>query len=625
MRSLRKASLLFLTLYLSSAAVAQSEAGGNHGDPFRKEWRRQKLRTREILKKMTVDRLLPNAAPEVRDWLSEKGPNGKSKLEMLEEELAASEIDFVEITKENPEGHNPDHTCAQTDPKPGAKIWISKIDCGHISPSKMWEVLVGDTTHHFNFGDEFSDYVSMAVVQGYKFHAETDPTFALRERYRGIYRGKQTILTLDVSKAQPLKLTGGLEIDLSRLPALGGSGSKYGTSGNYSSFSYSTWTEGIGKDSNGKLGYGELEGTRRYHSKGLNLSLSIAIDSENDAVLVQGYRDVKGRGYDETDSESFTIAMLYYAPTPEEIEAKRIATNTAGLLAVLDKPSQQFQPGDEAKAIELYKAGVNVNFADLAQKAVRRRFWKLVDMTASYIPKDVDLSNLVFTAVASWDPGLLKKILERDYLKEHIKFDSKQNYRTAMGEVIYQLYDPQYKSTLAEREARLVPLIETLLEAGVTTKENITDIINVPRRPLSSVVGHFGISAKAAEALIKKMPEGEIMAPDDKDRTPYDYMAFYWNILRTQCGPIAEKTPKAKAKYDSMDERFRAVYTMMKAAGHNGERRGCFYYDTSQNHPVCEYDEKSDTFRFWLEINYRTKPRNWAQGSQPPAYWDICG
>ena len=267
-----------------------------NADPFRLEWRQEKLATEEILQRLKVESLLGSSGNDVREYLSKKNARGETKMSLLASELEASDLKFTEVTAANPEGHNPDLSCAYSDPREKAPIIISKTDCGELKSNQIRQTLIKSVLLHFgDIDDELSDYVSVAIVDSYNVRAATDASFVLYDRYRdSSTTNNPTVLKIDVASKQVIGFSGGLNVAFSGVSTLHGKNGSFRASGQYDSFSCRTWTEGIGKNSDGSLGYGELEGTSRRHSVPLKASIEIRVLSRHKMIQVEGFYEVKG-------------------------------------------------------------------------------------------------------------------------------------------------------------------------------------------------------------------------------------------------------------------------------------------------------------------------------------------
>lgn len=615
MRSLSVVLAVLCGLSFAQNGFGQAEVG-NHGDPFRKEWRRQVLKTREILKKMSPERLLPSASPEAVEWLTvTKGPAGESAFALMEADLAASELVFVE-------GHNTDKTCAQTDRTAKAAIRISKLDCGKLPAHKIWEVLIGDVAHHFDLGDDMTDYISLAIVEGYRFYAETDPTFALKNRYRGLFHGLPTILEINTKTAKLSRLHGGLNMDVSSLPGLSGVvGEGSGANKNSSSDGYANWLESIGlRGDTENATRGELATMRRYRTQNDYITITIRIDPVTDSILLEGCQPEGREGGDH-----FAIAMVYFAPTPEEIEAQRLQKNSSELAALLTAPG--WNDAAEDRALNLLAAGVEPgSIQEALSHALHLRAWRLVDTTASMLPGDTKFGGrFIYWAMDQHDAQLLEKTLLHPALKTRHDLKAERNSRTAVGEILRSLYDTGAGPSFWQREASHAAMLTVLFQAGIDPAAKITNIINTPRQALSSAVAHVTVSPAIVKAILEKLPAGAVMQPDERDRTAVDYMSLFWNLTKDHCHAAA-LSDEAKENLKGVLARYDEVWNMLLAAGHDGKRRGCIYYDrTNINRPVCHWDDSTKRFSLSLRTEFNTKPRNWAPGSTISGNWDICG
>ena len=600
-------------VFLCSIALSR-EIADNHGDPFQKQWRRQKTKTVSLIRKMDSSRLLPNASAKVRKWLSEISPNGETKFELIATELENSPLIFSKVTPENPEGHNPDRTCAQTGKTPYSPIQISKVDCGNIESEEMLEVLIGEAIHHFGEGDDFSDEVSASIFDGYQYYTNNDPMFIIEKRYAGRFMGKDTTLTIDIKKGTLKQIRGGLNLNLTNLPPLQGTDLMFRTTGECGSYIYYTYDEHL-------LSGKEVPGTRRYHRVGLNCTITIEVNKDTDSISLRGtferrHPDKLGKKVEE----NFNFSMLYSPPTPQELEEERLLKNTSALYKILSKKPLEILPTDEDTTLALVKSGVKKDFQYLVTGALNQRFWKLLDLLVPQIPENVTIKDILFSAIDSNDENHFQKILSYEPLKRHIQLEAERNAFTPLGTILNSVTGKTLAAVSAQDKKAAI-MAQAILEAGVKTTAPITRSVSVPRLPLNYLTANFVIPVELMKALTQKMSPQEINAYDERKRTSYDYLAMHWSYLAIHCKAPSEK---AKATLELLLENHRAAYRLLVAAGHDGKRRGCLYYDLPQGvERACEWNESSGRFSVHYKTNFSTEPQNWV-GERPMGY-DICG
>lgn len=619
---MRRYILVALNLILFSQVAT---ALNFNADPFRLEWRKEKLATEEILQRIKVSSLLGSSGNDVIEYLSRKNSSGEIKMDLLADELEASELKFTEVTAANPDGHNPDLSCAYSEAKAKAPIFISKTDCGELKSDQIRQTLIKSILLHFgDIDDELSDYVSVAIVDSYNVRAATDASFVLYERYRdSSTTTNPTILKIDVASKKVIGLSGGLNLSLSDLPGLYGKNGSFRTRGEYDSFGCRTWTEGIGKNPDGSLGYGELEGTSRRHSVPLKASIEIRVLPRHKMIQVEGYYEVQGSKC-ETDDRSFSFTMDYYPPTAEEIEAARVAKNTDALFGLLNSPVSEASPERQQRALDLIAAGIqNGRTEEILRQAITQKYWDLVNRAASELPADKKLPDVLFALLKSPDVENLKTALALQAVSSRFDFEAKQNYVTPVGAVLAELYkDPQ---ALVLDEDSATSKLDALFAAGAPVTGKITDIVNVPPTALSSAIARWRISTKVADKILSFMDQAAVMKPDSKDRTALDYLTLHWEFFKTNCKASAQVNEEGKAKYEKKIADYNAVYTGLIAKGHDGKRRGCLYYRTRIDKPACEYDPKSKGFRINFATDYHTKPWNERRGSNSSLTPEYCG
>jgi hypothetical protein len=618
----RRYTFVFLSLVLFSQIA---NALNFNADPFRLKWRQEKLATEEILQRIKVGSLLGSSGNDVREYLSKKNASGETKMELLADELKASTLKFTEVTPTNPDGHNPDLSCAYSEPKAKAPIVISKTDCGELKSDQIRQTLIKSTLLHFgDIDDELSDYVSVAIVDSYNVRAATDASFSLYDRYRdSSTTTNPTILKINVASKKVTGLSGGLDLNLSGLPVLSGHNGTFRTRGEYDSFGCRTWTEGIGKNPDGSLGYGELEGTSRRHSVPLKASIEIQVLPRHKMIHVEGSYEVKASKCEKAD-RFFSFTMDYYPPTTEEMEAARLAKNTNALFTLLNSPLSEASPERQQRALELMAAGIrNGRTEEILRKAIAQKYWDLVNKSASELPADQKLPDILFSAIQAPDVESLKTVLALQAVSSRLDFEAKQNYVTPVGAVLAELYKDAQAPTL--EEDRAVAKLDALLGAGAPVTGKITDIVNVPPTALSSAVARWRIAPKVVDKILSFMDQAAVMKPDSKDRTAMDYLTLHWEFFNKNCKASAQNNEEGKANFDKKIADYNAVYSQLVAKGHDGKRRGCIYYRTRVDKPACEYDPKTKGFRINFATDYHTKPWNERRGSNSSLTPEFCG